>query len=400
MLSERKKLLHSYYQDHQRKLSLNILRIALIYLLLSISWNAVFLIFQVQYSRANIYFLLLPLIVLLLVLAVNRIYKIKPIVIQHVVNLFLVFVACCLYYGSGYREAWGYFLAIPILAGLYGNLRVLFLYSTIGLVTMFTVTFADPLVLGVFDSIDFSNRVLLYLVLGTFSYLLPKQLNQLYNNQVNSIIHSMETTIEQVVKTFIISIEAKDSYTFGHSERVSKYAVALALRLPEFQDKQRLETLRLSGLLHDIGKINIPEAVLTKTDKLSEEEYELIKTHAVVGGRMVEKISGLGHLKPGVLYHHERWDGEGYPTGAKGKDIPLEARILSIADAFDAITSTRSYRPANTPLKAIERLKDNSGTHFDPDLIKHLDEVMVSWIRIYKEYNEDLSEFETLLDMP
>lgn len=217
---------------------------------------------------------------------------------------------------------------------------------------------------------------------------------------MNLIVDSMETTIEQVVKTFIISIEAKDSYTFGHSERVSKYAVELALRLPEFQDKQRLETLRLSGLLHDIGKINIPEAVLTKPTKLTEEEYELIKTHTVVGGRMVEKISGLGQLKPGVLYHHERWDGKGYPTGAKGKEIPLEARILSIADTFDAITSSRSYRPAASVTEAFEQLKKGSGTQFDPDLIKRLDEVMMGWRRIHKEYSEDLSEFETLFDLP
>jgi HD-GYP domain-containing protein (c-di-GMP phosphodiesterase class II) len=209
----------------------------------------------------------------------------------------------------------------------------------------------------------------------------------------------MESTIEQVVKTFIISIEAKDSYTFGHSERVSKYAVELALRLPEFQDKLRLETLRLSGLLHDIGKINIPETVLAKPTKLTDEEYELIKTHPVVGGRMVEKISGLGHLKPGVLYHHERWDGKGYPTGAKEKEIPLEARILSIADTFDAITSSRSYRPATSLAEAIEQIKKESGTQFDPELIKHLDEVKISWRRIYKEYNEDLTEFETLFDL-
>lgn len=399
MLNERKRLLHSYYQAHQRNLSTNILKIALIYLLLSIVWNAIFLIFEVSYSRANMFYLVLPMITLLAILAANRFFKAKPIVMQHIVLLFLIFVSCCLYIGSGYREAWGYFLAIPILAGLYGNLRILFFYSVAGLISMFTLTLTNPLVSDVFDSIDLSNRILLYIVLGTFSYLLPKQLNQLYNNQVSLIISSMETTIEQVVKTFIVSIEAKDSYTFGHSERVSKYAVELALRLPEYQDRQKLETLRLSGLLHDIGKINIPEAVLSKTTKLTEEEYELIKTHPVVGGRMVEKISGLGQLKPGVLYHHERWDGRGYPTGAKAESIPLDARILGIADAFDAITSTRSYRSAATVDEAIVILKNASGTQFDPELINLLDEVLMSWRKIYKQYNENLAEFETLFDL-
>jgi len=399
MISERQKLLQSYYQTHQSNLSLKILNIACIYLVLSIVWNTVFLFLHVPYSRADLTFLLIPLVANLAIMAAGKMYNVKPIVMQHVVLLFLIFVSCCLYFGSGYKEAWGYFLAIPILAGLYGNLRVLFGYSLIGLATMFALTTAQPLVTGVFDAIDLSNRALLYLVLGTFSFLLTKQLNQLYDNQVNLIAESMEKTIEQVVKSFIVSIEAKDSYTFGHSERVSKYAVELASRLPEYRDKRKLESLRLTGLLHDIGKINIPEAVLAKPTRLTEEEYELIKTHPVVGGRMVEKISGLGQLKQGVLYHHERWDGRGYPAGLRGSDIPLEARILSIADTFDAITSSRSYRPAVSVAEAIERIKTGSGTQFDPRLVGHLDEVMIGWRKIYKEYNEDLTEFETLFDL-
>jgi len=221
----------------------------------------------------------------------------------------------------------------------------------------------------------------------------------MYNNQVSIIMNSVDTTIEQVVKTFIVSIEAKDSYTFGHSERVSKYAVELASRLPEFKDPKKLQTLRLSGLLHDIGKINIPEAVLTKSTKLTESEFELIKTHAVLGGRMVEKISGLGPLKPGVLYHHERWDGRGYPTGAVGEEIPLNARILCIADSFDAITSSRSYRSALSVAEAYELLKAEKGTQFDPKLIDLLDEVRLSWMKIYKDSNDSLTEFETLLSL-
>lgn len=399
MLSERKKLLYNYYQGHQKHLSIRMLNIAFFYLLISIAWNLAFLWFDVDYSRAKLSFLLMPLGILLLIMACHRLGYIRPKLMQHVVLVYLIFVACCLYFGSGYNEAWAYFLVIPLIAGLYGNLSILFIYSLIGLAAMIGVNIAVPLLPDVLDAIDLSNRILLYIVLGTFSYLLPKQLDKLYNDQVSLFLHSAETTIEQVVKTFIVSVEAKDSYTFGHSERVSKYAVELASLLPEFQDKQRLETLRLSGLLHDIGKINIPEAVLTKSGRLTAEEYELIKTHAVVGGRMVEKISGLGSLKPGVLYHHERWDGKGYPTGAKGEEIPLEARVLSIADTFDAITSSRSYRAAVTVNEAFEIIKRESGTQFDPRLIAILDEVRLSWLKIYKAYNEDLSEFEHLFDM-
>jgi len=399
MPSERKILLTTYYDNHRQNLNLRILEIAFIYLFLSISWNALFLFFHFAFSRANIYYLIASIIVLIIIFGMNKLFKIQPAIMQHIVLLFVVFVICCMYFGSGYREAWAYFLLLPILAALYGNLVILFVYSIIGLVIMVAIWNTHPLIVGIYDSIDISNRILLYLISGTFSYLLPKQLKQMYNNQVNIILNSVDTTVEQVVKTFIISIEAKDTYTFGHSERVSKYAVELAAKLSEFNDPKRLKALRLSGLLHDIGKINIPEAVLTKTTKLTKDEFELIKTHTVLGGRMVERISGLGSLKPGVLYHHERWDGGGYPTGISAEEIPLEARILCVADAFDAITSSRSYRPASTVNEAIALLKAEQGKQFDPRLISILDEVLVSWMKIYKESNDGSEELETLFNL-
>jgi len=113
----------------------------------------------------------------------------------------------------------------------------------------------------------------------------------------------------------------------------------------------------------------------------------------------VERISGLGSLKPGVLYHHERWDGGGYPTGISAEEIPLEARILCVADAFDAITSSRSYRPASTVNEAIALLKAEQGKQFDPRLISILDEVLVSWMKIYKESNDGSEELETLFNL-
>jgi putative nucleotidyltransferase with HDIG domain len=231
---------------------------------------------------------------------------------------------------------------------------------------------------------------------ATFSYVLFRKLYELNHTQVNTIVGAMETTIEQVVKSFIISIEAKDMYTFGHSERVSKYAVELAKAIPEVQDESDLQNLRLAGLLHDIGKINIPEAILTKPIKLTYEEYEIIKTHPVVGMKMVEKISALASLKAGVLYHHERWDGKGYPSEIAGEDIPLHARILAVADAFDAMTSTRAYRHALSFEDALQRLKDGSGTQFDPNLIEKIELIKRSWVVIYQESINGIKEFEKL----
>jgi HD-GYP domain-containing protein (c-di-GMP phosphodiesterase class II) len=236
-------------------------------------------------------------------------------------------------------------------------------------------------------------------IIATFSFILVNQLLKLFNNQVNIIVESSDTTIEQVVKSFILSVEAKDTYTFGHSERVSLYAVELAKLLPEFVNKQRLKSLGLAGLLHDIGKINIPESVLTKSTELTLEEYELIKTHPVAGGKMVDKIPSLGTLKNGVLYHHERWDGKGYPAGISEEEIPLEARILNIADAFDAMTSNRAYRDALSFNEAYERLYQGSGTQFDPNLIELIGKVQIAWKKIYNTYNDEIMEIERLTDL-
>src|SRR5690606_13261648 len=151
-------------------------------------------------------------------------------------------------------------------------------------------------------------------------------------------------------------------------------------------DKTNMQRLYMSGLLHDIGKSNIPEQVLTKDGPLTYEEYALTKTHPVAGGRMGEKVQRLAAWKSGVLHPHERWDGSGHPTGIAGEEIPLDARILAIADVFDALTSNRSYREAMTVEQAFDVLEQASGTQFDPYLIGKLPEIREAWIRIHEEF--------------
>lgn len=399
MNTERQKLLGEYFENHQQGMSLKILNIALVYLLLSITWNLLFETFDLEYSRAKIPYLLGALLILFGIMLWNRYKPIPPAAMLHVILCFVLVAACSLYFGSGYHEAWSFFLMVPLLTGLYGKRRIMLGYISLGLATMLCLSIVYPLTGIYIDSIDISNRVLLYLIIATFSFILVEQLNRLYTNQVNQIIESTDLTIEQVVKSFILSIEAKDSYTFGHSERVSRYALGLAQLLPQFQDEQRLKSLRLSGLLHDIGKINLPESILTKNTKLTEEEYELVKTHPIVGNRMVDKISTLGSLKPGVLHHHERWDGKGYPAGLREEEIPLEARILAIADAFDAMTSSRAYREPLSFQDAYKNLLLGRGTQFDPKLIHMLHSVQLSWKSIYNEYNDGFDEFERMTDM-
>lgn len=399
MENERQRLLHEYLEQHQKNLSIKILKIAFVYLLLSIGWNLIFDWFELNYSRADVKFLIFSFCLLIIIMLYNKIKSIPSSKVPHIILIYVIVVVCSLYFGSGYHEAWSFFLLVPLLTGLYGRRKIMLGYIGLGLVIMIWFSLAFPLENQVIDMINIYNRILLYIITATFSFMLVEQLLKLFNNQVNIIIESTDTTIEQVVKSFILSVEAKDTYTFGHSERVSLYAVELAKLLPEFKDAKRLKSLGLVGMLHDIGKINIPEAVLTKPDKLTDEEYELIKTHPVVGGKMVDKIPSLGTLKSGVLYHHERWDGLGYPASLAGENIPLEARILNIADAFDAMTSNRAYRVALTFNEAYERLYEGKGTQFDPNLIELINKVKIRWKKIYNTYNDEVMEFERMTDL-
>jgi putative nucleotidyltransferase with HDIG domain len=163
------------------------------------------------------------------------------------------------------------------------------------------------------------------------------------------------------------AIEARDPYARGHSSRVTVFAQAMArsLRL----DKERLAVLRLGALLHDVGKLVVPSSVLLKSGPLTDEELGLMRRHPAAGARMLRTLGAPETILPLVLHHHERWDGAGYPTGRRGDDIPLEARVLCIADSFDAMTSTRPYRATWTPDEALEELERCAGTQFDPELV-------------------------------
>ncbi len=161
-------------------------------------------------------------------------------------------------------------------------------------------------------------------------------------------------------------VDAKDHYTLGHSERVALLACQLAklIELPT----ETTERIHLSGLLHDVGKVGVPEAVLTKTDRLTDEEFEIIKRHPRQGYDMLKGIPSFEDILGGVLTHHERWDGRGYPDKTSGEDIPLFGRILCLADSFDAMSSNRAYRSAMPREKVIEEIRACAGKQFDPNL--------------------------------
>ncbi len=161
------------------------------------------------------------------------------------------------------------------------------------------------------------------------------------------------------------AIELRDHYTVGHTWRVTNFAVEIAKQLG--WDEERIAQAEMGGVLHDVGKIGVPDAILGKVGKLTDEEYEKMKVHPERGARMLEDIALLKPLVPYCLYHHERYDGRGYPYGLKGESIPIEGRVIAVADTFDAITSNRPYRRGLDPKVAIEEIERGIGTQFDAD---------------------------------
>lgn len=178
----------------------------------------------------------------------------------------------------------------------------------------------------------------------------------------------------QIVKALSGAIDAKDTYTNGHSTRVADYSKEIARRAGLSKEAQN--DIYMMGLLHDVGKIGIPDAIINKPAKLTDEEYSIIQNHPVMGAKILKNITEFPKLSTGARWHHERYDGKGYPDGISGDDIPLEARIIAIADAYDAMTSRRSYRdvlPQETVRSEVQKGKE---TQFDPEFAQ----IMLSMI--------------------
>lgn len=211
--------------------------------------------------------------------------------------------------------------------------------------------------------------------LGVEDYLTkPIDTNQLVKIVNARLLRAAEVQIAfidqaylETVNVLANSIEGRDAYTHRHVERVAIYArwTAEALGWP----KEHLRALEFGARLHDIGKIIVPDHILNKPGPLTPEEWTLMKKHPIAGAKILRNIRHLQTSVPYVLYHHERWDGTGYPMHLKGRDIPLEGRLLALADVYDALTKDRAYRPARPHDEVIKFIQMRSGSHFDPDLV-------------------------------
>ena len=195
------------------------------------------------------------------------------------------------------------------------------------------------------------------------------------------LFKDLKTAYEREHRLFIhtsialaTAIDARDTYTHGHSERVSHYSLVIVKELIDSgkieYDREFMETVQMSALLHDVGKIGIRDEILNKPAKLTTEEFEIMKTHVTIGAAIVKPVKGLTHLEDGILYHHERFDGKGYPQGLKGENIPIIGRIVNVADSYDTITTTRSYKSTMPVEDAFKELKRCAGTQFDPEMVK------------------------------
>jgi len=200
---------------------------------------------------------------------------------------------------------------------------------------------------------------------------------QVYNSMFAELKRELEGTdsgLLNTLRTLLTVVNARDRYTYGHSERVMKYAMAIGEEMEI--DTEQLRILKYASFLHDVGKIEVSRDILNKKDKLNKSEWDLIKQHTIFGVNIVEPLDDLDEIVPAIMHHHERYDGTGYPYGLEGKDIPLLARILTVADSFDAMTSNRPYRSAMGQEEAVNELKANKGGQFDPKIVDAFTQVV------------------------
>jgi diguanylate cyclase (GGDEF)-like protein/putative nucleotidyltransferase with HDIG domain len=251
------------------------------------------------------------------------------------------------------------------------------LIATTGLATMalnfyFIYRRAKAHEINMNNSKDVEIQVALLILCFTGSFIASRLYDEIHkkNLEYTAMLDEKSKQIQrmtlQTIETIANTLDAKDEYTQGHSRRVSEYAVQIAREM--HMDEEETENIKYIALLHDIGKIGVPDYVLNKPGRLTDSEYELMKQHTVTGGEILKDIGLFKDLDVGAKYHHERYDGKGYPNGLKGEEIPLVARIICMADSYDAMTSNRVYRNHLSKEVVMSEIERCRGTQFDPNV--------------------------------
>ena len=218
---------------------------------------------------------------------------------------------------------------------------------------------------GYCEKSDKFDQLLLLIESGIKSVAQMQEIKRI-NDELSDTYEKLEQAYMESIQTVRYTVEAKDTYTRGHSDRVSEYSVLIGEKLGINQEDIR--RLRIGGLFHDVGKIGVPDNILQKNGKLSDDEYSEIKNHPTIGAHILSSASIFKDIIPIVKHHHERFDGRGYPGQLRGEEIPYLARIAAVADSFDAMTSRRVYRDSLPIDVVIEEIEKNKGTQFDPSV--------------------------------
>jgi hypothetical protein len=325
---------------------------------------------------------------------INRVFSLSNILaligaafVDTICNVFLLIGVLRLQTGKSVWDIWinnfQWSVPISILGGIIGGGAIAVAYNIAGLMGVI-IFFLPVLSIGYSFNLYTSN-----------SRKFIDRLEQL-NLELTESNRQLETTNQELMETLAGVVDAYDVYTFGHSTHVSELAGALARQLGLSPD--RIKALQQAGLLHDIGKVGISDAIINKPGPLTDDEYKVVKAHPSIGSVIVGRMSGLRPLAPFILHHHERWDGKGYPNGLAGEEIPLEARILALADTIDTMRSDRPYRSARSPHAVVQEVQKCTGAQFDPKVVQALsniiDRVGYEFLENFEKYNFIPEKFE------
>ena len=265
------------------------------------------------------------------------------------INAFFVTLGFSVKYGTAVREVWSQYLAWVFPVQMFLSVVGLFIAQVMSIEIAGFILFVFPLLIS----------------------------RQVYTHYIR-----LERGYLDTVSSLVGALEAKDPYTRGHSERVAQYAAAVAGSMG--MNEEQIERIRLAAQLHDLGKVGLSDQVLCKPGRLTSDEYYEVRNHPEIGAEIVERVPTLAGLAPIVRHHHERFDGTGYVAGLAGAQIPLESRVLAVADSYDAMTSSRAYRPAMSSEEALKEILLCQGSQFDPEIVAH-----VSAIELLKHGTDD-----------
>jgi HD-GYP domain-containing protein (c-di-GMP phosphodiesterase class II) len=266
----------------------------------------------------------------------------------------------------------GVFLLVPVFSLLFQD-RIIYLITSIlslALNIILALVFLYDADQASLQFVILLDVLTVFMVLVFIIYFVVKDLRGHYMAEARHL---------QTITTLSQSVDARDPYTKDHSERVAYIGQLIAENFPQLKPKN----VYYSGLIHDVGKLSISDTILLKADKLTDEEYEIMKTHTTIGAKLCENLNISEEIILGVLHHHERWDGRGYPKGLKGEDIPLIGRILCVADAIDAMSSNRAYRDALNHDSVLREVENCTNSQFDPSIVQV---VKNNWRRITAHY--------------